>query len=227
MFKRLLSGLALTVLVAAQASADSASQWRLSSGQTLSLSYRDTQNVLLSMAQTSQVLVTGNDSYLITRQGGSAVAMNMNDMGEALNAFSRLMLPGAQHMARFEGATVKFNKTGRQEIVAGYRGEVYQMVIQTRAGVEQHELVVSDHPDAVAVQAIFLALGQRAAKVMPSNALFETMNYFSRQAQQAGLGGVLRYGRDMVLEKLEKQRLPDATFRLPDGVTLVRLPTYR
>ena len=170
MFKQLLSGLALTVLVVAQASADSASQWRLSGGQTLSLSYRNTQNVLLSMGQGNQVLVTDNDSYLITRQGGSAVAMNMNDMGEALNAFSRLMLPGAQQMARFEGATVKFNKTGRQEIVAGYRGEVYQMVIQTRAGVEQHELVVSDHPDAVAVQAIFLALGQRAAKVMSSNA---------------------------------------------------------
>jgi len=227
MLKRLLSGLALTVLVAAQATADSASQWRLSSGQILSLSYRDSQHVLLSMGQTSQVLVSGNDSYLITRQGGSAIAMNMNDMGEALNAFSRLMMPGAQQMARFEGATVRFNKTGRQETVAGYRGEVYRMDIDTRAGVEQHELVVSNHPDVVAVQGIFLALGQRAAKVMPSNALFETMNYFSRQAQQAGLGGVLRYGQDMVLEKLEKQGLPDSTFRLPDGVTQVRLPTYR
>lgn len=226
MRKKLLCGLAL-LLVAVQVSADTVSQWSLSGGQALSLSYRDTQHVLLSVGRANQVLVAGKDSYLITSQGGQTMAVNMNEMGDAMDMFSNLMMPGADQMARFEGAKVSFKKTGRQETVAGFRGDVYQMTVNTRRGVEQHELVVSDHPDVVALQTIFLALGERAAKVMPSNQLFESMNYFSRQAEQAQLGGVLRYGKDMVLQKLEKKKLPDTAFRLPAGVTQVSLPAFQ
>lgn len=227
MLKKLLCALAMVVLVAGHVSADTLSQWSLPGGQLLSLSYRDTQHVLLSMGQANQVLVAGKDSYLISSQGGQAMAVNMNEMGDAMDMFSRLMMPGSDQMARFEGAKVSFKKTGRQETVAGYRGDVYQMTVNTRRGVEQHELVVSDHPDVVAVQAIFLALGERAAKVMPSNQLFESMNYFSRQAEQAQLGGVLRYGKDMVLQKLEKKKLPESAFRLPAGVTQVSVPAFQ
>lgn len=207
--------------------ADTASQWRMPAGKTLSLSYRDTQHVLLAMGQGNQVLVSGKDSYLITAQGGQTMAVNMTEMGGALDMFSSLMMPGAEQMDRFKGAQVRFKKTGRQETIAGFSGDVYQMTVTTQRGVEQHEIVVSNHPDVVALQTIFLELGQRAAKVMPTNQLFETMNYFSRQAEQAHIGGVLRYGNDMVLQRLEKKKLPADAFMLPVGVTQVSLPTFQ
>ena len=201
------------------------SRWDLPDGKTFTLVYQDKQHIRIDLGKGHQVLISGAKSHLVTRQGSQRIAMDLANMGGALEAFGGLMMQNAQQrMDQFKGSKVQFKKTDRIEHIGGYRGEVYQVNLISSNGDETHEIVVSNHPDILALQDIFLELGKRASKVLPNNQGLDTMNYFSRQAKSVGIGGVLRYGSDLTLREVEKKKLALGTFQLPPGVTLITLP---
>jgi len=203
------------------------SRWNLPDGKMFTLIYQDKQHIRIELGEGHQVLINGAKSHLVTRQGSQRIAMDLANMGGALEAFGGLMMQNAQQrMDQFKGSKVQFKKTDRIERIGGYRGEVYQVNLISSKGNETHEVVVSKHPDILALQAVFLELGKRASEIVPNNQGLGTMNYFSRQAQSVGIGGVLRYGSDLSLREVEKKKLVSGAFQLPQGVTLITLPVF-
>ena len=217
--------LMLTTLNAAYAG--TISRWNLPDGKMFTLIYEDKQHIRIELGEGHQVLINGAKSHLVTRQGSQRIAMDLANMGGALEAFGGLMMQNAQQrMDQFKGSKVQFKKTDRIERIGGYRGEVYQVNLISSKGNETHEIVVSNHPDILALQDIFLELSKQASKVLPNNQGLGSMNYFSRQAKSVGIGGVLRYGSDLTLREVKKKKLAPATFQLPPGVTLITLPVF-
>ncbi len=203
------------------------SRWNLPDGKMFTLTYQDNQHIRIELGKGHQLLINGAKSHLVTRQGSQRIAMDLANMGDALEAFGGLMMQNAQQRVdELKGSKVQFKKTGRIERIGGYRGEVYQVNLSSPKGNETHEIVVSNHPDILALQDIFLELGKRASKVLPNNQGLVTMNYFSRQAKSVGIGGVLRYGSDLSLREVEKKKLVSGAFQLPQGVTLITLPVF-
>ena len=203
------------------------SQWNLPDGKMFTLMYQDKQHIRIELGEGHQVLINGAKSHLVTRQGSQRIAMDLANMGGALEAFGGLMMQNAQQrMDQLKGSKVQFKKTDRIERIGGYRGEVYQVNLISSKGNEAHEIVVSNHPDILALQDIFLELSKQASKVLPNNQGLGTMNYFSRQAKSVGIGGVLRYGSDLTLREVKKKKLAPATFQLPPGVTFISLPVF-
>ena len=217
----------LMLLCAGQLQAANISQWDLPDGKMFTLAYQSLQKIRIELGQGNQILVLGRKSYLISGQGGARVAVDMAEMGGTLEALGGMMAQRAKKsINRFKGSKALFKKTGRRELVGAYTGEVYDVFITTTQGRERHEVVVSKHPDVLVLQAIFMELGTRAAKIMGNNQTLATLNYFSRQADSVGIGGVLRYGHDLKLRKLEKKALPATYFSMPKGVTVISLPVF-
>ena len=207
--------------------AGTVSQWNLPDGKMFTLSYEDKQHMRIELGKGHEVLINGSKSHLVTRQGGQRIAMDLANMGGALEVFGGMMMQNAQQRVNdFQGSKVQFRKTDRVERIAGYRGEVYEVRLISTKGTEQHEIVVSKHPDILALQAAFLELGKRASKIVPNNQGLGTMNYFSRQAQSVGIGGVLRYGSDLTLRNVKQKKLAVNAFQLPHDVALITLPVF-
>ena len=209
------------------AHAGTVSQWNLPDGKMFTLIYGDKQHMVIELGKGHQVFINGSKSHLVTRQGSQRIAMDLANMGGAMEAFGGMMMQKArQEMDHLKGSKVQFKKTDRIERIAGYRGVVYEVKVISAKGSEQHEIVVSKHPDILALQAAFLELGKRASKIVPNNQGLGPMNYFSHQAQSVGIGGVLRNGSDLVLRKVEQKKLAPSTFQLPQGVALITMPVF-
>jgi hypothetical protein len=225
--KKWLGACLLMLISLGAAHAGTISQWNLPDGKMFTLAYKDKQHIRIDLGKGHQVLINGTKSHLVTLQGSQRIAMDLANMGGALEAFGGMMMQNAQErMDQFKDSKVQFKKMGRSERVGGYRGEVYQVYLTSFKGNETHEIVVSNHPDILALQEIFLELGARASKVMPNNQGLATMNYFSQQAKSVGIGGVLRYGSDLTLREIEKKKLAPGAFQLPPGVTLITMPVF-
>ncbi|MBL4606313.1 MAG: hypothetical protein JKY01_00585 [Pseudomonadales bacterium] len=225
--KKVLSCCLLALVCFGTVHAGTVSQWNLPDGKMFTLSYEDKQHVLIELGKGHKIIVNGAKNHLLTRQGGQLIAMDLAQVGGALQAFGgRMMQKSQQRLNDLKGSKVQFKKTKRIERIGGYRGEVYEVYLKSPKGDEQHEIVVSKHPDILAMQEIFLEMSKRASKVAPSNHGLGTMNYFSKQAKSVGIGGVLRYGSDLVLRQVEKKTLRPETFQLPQGVMLISMPVF-
>ena len=108
--------------------AGTVSRWNLPDGKMFTLTYQDKQHIRIELGKGHQLLINGAKSHLVTRQGSQRIAMDLANMGGALEAFGGLMMQNAQQRVdELKGSKVQFKKTGRIERIGGYRGEVYQV----------------------------------------------------------------------------------------------------
>ena len=115
----------LMLLCSAPLQAASISQWDLPDGKMFTLAYQSPQQIRIELGQGNQVLIRGAKSYLISGQAGARMAVDMAEMGGALEALGGMMAQRAKKSVdRFKGSKVQFKKTGRREVVGTYTGEI-------------------------------------------------------------------------------------------------------
>jgi len=184
---------------------------------TMTIYYRDDQNVKVDVGDGSYMLVTGSNAYMVQQQGSGMIATDMDEMGAMLKQSGL----GAGNMPTADAsmANVQIKKTGRSESVAGYEGEVFEVTSDGKTT----EYVGSSDKDIVALNRAFLVMGKRMSQSFGRND-GAAMDRAVKMAQAQGMGGMLRSGDDMHLASVTKKDLGSGFYKLPAGTTIQAIP---
>lgn len=86
------------------------------------------------------------------------------------------------------------------------------------------EMVLSKHEDIVKIQKGWVVFASRMAKMLGQDSA-QKLDQSLKSAQMKGYGGMLRYGKDMILQSVEKPTLDIAFYQLPPGVKMMDMPS--
>lgn len=178
--------------------------------QTMTLSYKDDRHIRMDIGAQAYMLVSGEKAYLVTRDGGETVVMDLDTM-------PKMAMPGQKPDAKEDKTSIR--KTGKKETVAGITGEVYEIL----SGGERHEVVLSTDKRAQALNKAFMALGKRMAQGLGAG-MSAQLDLAAREAQKHGYGGLLRADQSFVLQSLEEKSKPAGFYELPKGSKPVEMP---
>ncbi|MEW5773350.1 MAG: hypothetical protein AB1916_07470 [Thermodesulfobacteriota bacterium] len=213
--RRTVLALFLVSLLASPALAkDLVTTWKAQDGGILRLSYRDDAHVRLDTGPESYMLVSGKKVYAVQKDEGQWTALDMDQVAGMQKMFGKAPAAPAAGKAAFR-------KTGRAETVAGYAGQVYEV---ESAGEGRDEVVLCADADVVRAGRGWAAVAARMSQVLGAGAVQGVQD---AAAQAETSGGMLRYGRDLVLVSLEKSSLSDAFYALPEGAAALDVDAAR
>lgn len=161
--------------------------------QTLDLFYLDDNHLRANYADKQQLVLKDSESWLLHQQNGQWLAMDANQAGALLKA-------ARGNEIKAPTGPVELRDTGRKEIVAGYTGHVFELII----GDHKSDIVLTDNPDVLA-----LTNGWRTLAIKLSSSLGAEQSAQLQQAlakiPRSGVGGLLRQGNDLTLVSVEKR----------------------
>lgn len=192
-------------LIATPALADLQAVWQVEGEGKMRIDYRDDRNIRMEMDD-GYLLLDDGVMYSVSRQGDRWVAMNIAEMGAAMaDMRSRMALPEDEQADAPDEDDFRLVDTGRTETIAGYRGKVYEVIVE---GSEKEEAVLSDHADVVAAHAAFEAMVGAMAGALSGE----------KPVLPDDLPGGLLRGGNIRLESIRREKKPDAWFDLPENV---------
>lgn len=104
----------------------------------------------------------------------------------------------------------EFKKTGKQETLAGIRGEVYAVTLTNAAGAtETMEMVLSDHPLAVELTDVLLGFNIRGIP------MGQQISSNFKNALPGKMRGLLRVDNGLIVQSLDKKAPSASNFELP------------
>lgn len=210
--------LMLMLLAPLGATAGVSGVYQLSSGQNMELSYKDSDHMRMSMPGGHFMLVNGDKVFMVRKQGGQWIAMNMAEMGKMMQDKGMKAQKNKQVQQAADQVTLK--KTGRTETVAGYKGTVYRV---TDGQGHTDEVVFSQHEDIVKLSRGWVEFSSRMASSM--GMMNDEMQDILDQQDIDERGGMLRVGDDMRLESVSTGTKGSEFYQLPEGTRVQRMPT--
>jgi len=184
--------------------------YAVSGGQSLELSYRDNTHMRMDITDGQFVLVNGDDTFMVRRQGGQWLAMDLSAMGRMMQRMGR---GGGESESGTGASAFSYQDTGRTETVAGYEGSVHAV---TGPQGEKTEVVLSDHEDIIQLSHGWVRL---------SGKLAEQLGMMTDSIQKKMLspeeidrrGGILRIGDELRLQSVSTEDRGQAHYELPEG----------
>ena len=206
----------LLVPTSALAASDVIATYKYSDGNMVTLCTRDAEHVRMDTSATSYMLLKDGKLYSVSRDDeGKWHAMDMSQMGGGSGGFMS-MFGGGEEPKDYD---VRYEKTGKSEKIAGYQGTVYNAVVfEDGKVITREEIVLGTHSNLKKLTEGWLAV---ASGMKNMNQSFDDS---IEEAKKMGYGGVLRYGNDMRLSKLQVKNLDSAYYALPSGAQHVQLP---
>lgn len=184
---------AMATLCAAFAHAGLKGSYELSQGKKkLDLYYLDDSHMRVNFADAQQLMLKGNQSWLLHRQGEQWFAVD----GEQASAW--LQATQAKDVQQDIG-DVQLRDTGRSETVAGYKGKVYELSV----GNDVSELVLTDNPDVLALTNGWRTLALKLSRTLGAKRA-EQLQEALAKIPQRGMGGLLRQGNDFTLVAVDR-----------------------
>lgn len=184
--------LCFATMFAAAAHAELKGSYALQQGaKKLDLYYLDDHHMRANFADQQQLVLKGSASWLLQRQGEQWLAVDADQAAALLQA--------AQGTQQKQIPSVQLRDTGRQETVAGYSGRVFEL----RAGENTTDLVLTDHPDVLALTNGWRVLALKLSRNL-GPAQSQRLQQALAQIPQRGMGGLLRQGKDLILTGLDK-----------------------
>jgi hypothetical protein len=212
----------LAVLLSANlSSADIVATWRMNDGANTKLSIRDDKHVRIDTNEKdTYMLVKDNKVYMVRKEDGQWTAFDMDQMAGMMKMFQKNKKP--LNDKEFQE---KFTDTGRFETIAGYKGKVFDVEYTDYTGKKQtDEMVLSKHKDIMKIQKGWVVFASRMAQMLGQDSA-QKLDQSLKSAQTKGYGGMLRYGKDMILQRVEKPSLDIAYYQLPAGVKMMDMPS--
>lgn len=194
--------------------ADVSGVYEIEGGQTMELSYKDSEHMRMTMPDGQFMLVQDDKVYMVHRQGGQWTAMDMSKMGEMMKRMGQQAQQQAGE-AEPEGDP-EFNDTGRTETVAGYEGKVYEVVSPSG---ERNEMVLSKDDDIIALSRAWAQISGEMVKnmgMMDDEGFDDAIS----ESEVEKMGGMLRVGEDMRLKSVSTEGKGDDHFELPEGTKI-------
>lgn len=209
----LLLFLVLALPGTALAASDIVATYTYSDGTMVTLCTRDNQHVRMDTSPTSYTLLSGGKVYSVNCEDGQCQSMDMAAMAGMAGGFTSLF--GGGGTPEYD---VRYEKTGRTEKVAGYKGMVYEAVVfEDGQVVSRDEMVLSTHSNIKKLTDGWIAMAEALTQTMG-----ESFRDSLEEAKKMGYGGMLRYGDQMRLTKLSVRNLDSAYYKLPAGTQQVQ-----
>lgn len=205
--------LLLAALLAAPAHAELKGTYRLHDGKQLDLYYRDDQHMRASVGDDRQLVLRGDETWVLKRHDAQWLALNVDGLGGLLRAFSKRADKAAEQVG-----PVQLRDLGRKETVAGYVGEVYEL----SSGDKKYEVVLSDHPDVLALTSGWRHLALKLAENLEQKDA-ERLQQALAAIPGKGRGGLLRQGDNLSLVAVDRNVKRGAE-DLPADAKVVELP---
>ena len=206
----LLAGL----LTAMPTLADVTAVYQLDRKNQMTVSVRDQNHVRMDMAKDMFLLLKGDKTYSVRKEGGSWVATDLDEIKKMTAGFGGMPMGDDED----EGLQGSVRDTGRTETVAGYKGKVYEVIDEEG---ERSEIVLTDHKALTMVTQGMSRLGAQSAKNMG----FFGANDMEDHAQiVGGHTGLLRQDKDMTLVSVDKSSKGSGYFELPPGTVMEKMP---
>lgn len=219
MRKLILSFLFLAILpLSAQAASDVIATYKYNDGHMVTLCTRDSQHVRMDTSPTSYMLLQGNKVYAVNRDdAGNWSVMDMDSM-KSMGGFGS-MFGGGATPAEYD---VRYEKTGKNEKIAGYTGAVYNAVVyEDGKVVNREEIVLGNHSNLKRLTDGWMAMASRMSNMN------EAFDDSLEEAKKMGYGGMLRYGNAMRLSNLQVKNLNASYYALPSGAQQVQMPSQQ
>ena len=204
--------LSLVLPGSALAASDIVATYKYSDGNMITLVTRDKDHVRMDTSPTSYMLLSGGKVYSVNCEDGQCQAM---DMGAMMNGSLGSMFGGGNDETDYE---VRYEKTGRTETLAGYKGTVYEAVtFENGKVVSRDEMVLSTHSNIKKLTEGWIAM----AEVM-TRSMGDSFEDSLDEARKMGYGGVLRVGNEMRLHNLSVKNLSSSYYKLPSSTQQVQ-----
>ncbi|MFO7688400.1 MAG: hypothetical protein R6V60_20165 [Desulfobacterales bacterium] len=213
-------GIIALLFSATLAGADIVATWKLSDGGVSKLSMRDDQHVRIDTNEKdTYMLLTDQKVYLVRKEEGQWSAFDMDQLSGIMKSFAKGTESSGDR--RYQQ---KFKDTGRFETIAGYKGNVFEVELTDPAGkTQKEEIVLSSHPDIKKIHQGWTVFAARMAQMLGQDAA-RNLDDSLKLAKTEGRGGMLRYGKAMTLQSVEKPSLEMAYYQLPPGVEIMEMP---
>ena len=197
----------------AHAHADIKGNYELSKGTTLTLAFHDAQHMQAVTGADKAVLIKGDDTWVLKRQGDSWLAVDAKSAGGLLAALKK------SHEKEIPAGPVQLRALNRKETVAGFQGEVFEL----SDGQRKTEVVLTDNPDVLALTNAWRHMAGRVAENLEQRDI-ERLQQALSVIPQTGKGGLLRQGDNLKLTAISKQ-VTAADLDFPAGTQTLKLPT--
>jgi len=199
--------------VCAQAASDVIATYLYSDGTTITLSTRDSRHVRMDTSPKNYSLLANGKMYSVSCEDGQCQSMDMGTMAQMTGGLGSLFNGGADPV----NYTIRYEKTGKTETVAGYKGTIYNVVVSENGKVtSRDEMVLCNHADLKKLTEGWIAMAEVLSQTMGQR-FQESMS----EAKKLGYGGILRYGDQMRLKTLTLKNLNAAYYELPENTQQV------
>lgn len=200
------------VLAPLAARADLTALFDTRGGSGLSIEYRDSQNFRINLDPETYHLVRDGRMYLVASHQGEREVIPLSAVGEQLKALG--MGGMAQKMLNARGGTqvpedVQFRALGRQETVAGYVGDVYEVTLRDAQGEQRVEAVLARDAELAAVQDALISMAEEAIALLGYDS-GSRESRLVRQVRAQDLGALLRYGDEFRLREVRRDPIKQA-----------------
>lgn len=203
----------LLASIAVHAHADIKGSYELSKGTSLTLAFRDPQHMQAASGADKAVLVKGDETWALKRQGDGWLAVDVKSAGGLLAALKKSHEKGAP------SGPLQLRALNRKETVAGYQGDVFEL----SDGQRQYEVVLTDNADVLALTNAWRSMAGRVAENLEQRDVDRLQQALS-VIPQTGKGGLLRQGDNLKLTAVSRQ-INASDLDFPAGTQTLKLPT--
>lgn len=179
---------------------------------TMGVEYLDNSKVRMNVpgkeSGDSYMLLLDGKIYMVSSSGGQTMVMDMAQLGSMARGFGVDTGGGDS----FKQELLKYNKTGKSETVAGYKGEVYTLTWRDNKGMHTEDAVLSSHKDVREFFGAWMHLAKSlASSVGQEIAMDKTVwDFLEREGK-----GVLRLGEEFRVLSIEARKVDANRFVLP------------
>ena len=204
----------VSVLATTPALADVTAVYQLDRKNQMKVSVRDQNHVRMDVAADMFLLLKGDKTYSVRKEGNGWVAMDMDQIRKMTEGFGGMPMNDADE----EAPQGSFRDTGRTETVAGYKGKVYEV---TDGDGERTEVVLTDHKDLTTITQAMTRFGAQSASNM---GFAGAGNVPDLSGMAGGYTGLLRQDKHMTLVSVDKSAKGSGYFDLPPGTVMEKMP---
>jgi hypothetical protein len=210
------------------AATDIVATYEYSDGNKVTIVTRDTQHVRMETSPTSYMLLKEGKVYSVSQDDtGQWMVMDMDQLkGMSSNSGFMSLFGGTDPDPDPEPEIIYsavYEKTGQKEKIAGYTGYVYNVeVTENGQIVRRDEVVLTSHSDLKKVNEAWTTMSSKMSESMGQE-MSKSLEEATKEAKEAGYGGMLRYGDEMKLYSLRKMNLETSYYQFPQGAKMVEM----
>ena len=219
--REIILSLFAVLLSANLSSADIVATWRMKDGANTKLSVRDDKHVRIDTNEKdTYMLVKDKKVYMVRKEDGQWTAFDMDQMADMMKMFGR-----KNKQFNKTDFNEKYRDTGRYETIAGYKGKVFEVEYTDHQGQKKtDEMVLSKHKDVERIHKGWMVFASRMAQMLGQDSA-RNLDQSLKSAKMKGYGGMLRYGKDLILQRVDKPSLKISHYQLPPGVKMMDMPS--